>query len=151
MMFFILTASTAYSQILAFTGATRGLTEFVVGLQMPPLLVVIMMQLLLLILGCFMEQVSIMMITFPIFFPVIQVLDFDPIWFAVMALVNMEVGLKTPPFGLMLFVMKGVAPPETTMVQICRAAFPFVLADILAVALILFFPSIGTLLPGIVK
>jgi len=72
MMFFILTASTAYSQILAFTGATRGLTEFVVGLQMPPLLVVIVMQFLLLILGCFMEQVSIMMITFPIFFPVIR-------------------------------------------------------------------------------
>lgn len=151
MMFFILTASTAYSQILAFTGATRGLTEFVVSLQMPPLLIVVVMQLLILILGCFMEQVSIMMITFPIFFPVIQVLDFDPIWFAVMCLINMEIGLKTPPFGLMLFVMKGVAPPDTTMGQICRATLPFVAADVLTIILILVFPSIGTWLPGLVK
>jgi len=151
MMFFILTASTAYSQILAFTGATRGLTEFVAGLQMPPLLVIIVMQFLLLVLGCFMEQVSIMMITFPIFFPLIQVLGYDPIWFAVMCLINMEVGLKTPPFGLMLFVMKGVAPSDTTMGQICRAAFPFVLADVLAVACILLFPALGTWLPGLVK
>jgi len=151
MMFFILTASTAYSQILAFTGATRGLTEFVVGLQMPPLLVIIVMQFLLLVLGCFMEQVSIMMITFPIFFPLVQVLGYDPIWFAVMCLINMEVGLKTPPFGLMLFVMKGVAPSDTTMGQICRASFPFVLADVLAVTLILLFPTLGTWLPGLVK
>ena len=151
MMFFILTASTAYSQILAFTGSTRGVTEFVATLQMPPLVVVIVMQFLLLILGCFMEQVSIMMITFPIFFPVIQALGLDPIWFAVMALINMEVGLKTPPFGLILFVMKGVAPPDTTMGEICRAAFPFVLADILAIILILLFPPIGTWLPGLVR
>jgi len=68
-----------------------------------------------------------------------------------MCLVNMEIGLKTPPFGLILFVMKGVAPPDTTMGQICRAALPFVLADVLAVILILFFPSIGTWLPGLVN
>jgi tripartite ATP-independent transporter DctM subunit len=151
MMFFILTASTAFSQILAFTGATRGLTEFVAGLQLPPFVVIIAMQFLLLILGCFMEQVSIMMITFPIYMPVIGTLGFDPIWFALMALINMEVGLKTPPFGFLLFVMKGVAPPDTTMGDIYRAVFPFVLADILAIIVILVFPPIATWLPGLVR
>lgn len=151
MMFFILTASTAFSQILAFTGATRGLTEFVVALQLPRLVVVIAMQFLLLCLGCFMEQVSIMMITFPIFLPVVDALGFDPVWFALMALINMEVGLKTPPFGFLLFVMKGVAPPDTTMGDIYRAVFPFVLADILAIMVILLFPPIATWLPGLVR
>ena len=150
MMFFILTASTAFSQILAFTGATRGLTEFVAGLQLPPLVIIIAMQFLLLILGCFMEQVSIMMITFPIYMPVINTLGFDPIWFALMALINMEVGLKTPPFGFLLFVMKGVAPSGTTMGDIYRSVFPFVLADILAIIVILLFPPIATWLPGLV-
>ena len=151
MMFFILTASTAFSQILAFTGATRGLTEFVVGLQFPPLVVVIAMQLLLLILGCFMEQVSIMMITFPIFLPVIDALNFDPIWFGLLTLINMEVGLKTPPFGFLLFVMKGVAPSDTTMGDIYRAVFPFALSDVLAMIAILLFPPIATWLPELVR
>lgn len=149
MMLIILTGSTAFSQILAFSGATQELTKFVVGLELSPIVLLIAMQILLLILGCFMEQVSIMMITFPIFLPIARALGFDMIWFGLLVLINMEIGMKSPPFGFCLFVMKGVAPPDTTMGDIYRATIPFILADILAVAIVMVFPPIATWLPSI--
>ena len=151
MMFIILTGSTAFSQILAFSGATQGLTTIVAGLDIAPLALLICMQLLILILGCFMEQVSIMMITFPIFMPLVRALGFDPIWFGLLVLINMEIGETSPPFGFILFVMKGVAPPDTTMGDIYRAALPFILCDIIAMALIITFPPIATYLPNIMR
>ncbi|MEW6664518.1 MAG: TRAP transporter large permease subunit [Thermodesulfobacteriota bacterium] len=151
MMLMILTGSVAFSQILAFTGATKGLAEFVVGLSLPPMALFIAMQLLLIVLGCFMEQVSIMMITFPVFLPILKVLEIDLIWFGLLTLINMEVGLKTPPFGFCLFVMRGVATPGTTMSDIIKAAFPFVLADTFVMVLIIVFPGIALWLPSLVK
>jgi tripartite ATP-independent transporter DctM subunit len=148
MMFMILTGSTAFSQILAFTGASKGLVELVVGYHLPPILIVIVMQSLLVFLGTFMEQVSIMMISFPIFLPIIRVLGFDLIWFCLLVLINMEVGMKTPPFGLCLFVMKGVVPPETSTIDIYKAVVPFILIDLFAMLIILFFPPIATYLPS---
>ena len=130
MMFMILTGSMAFSQILAFTGASRGLVEWVVGFDFSHLLVVIVMQALIVVLGTFMEAVSIMMITFPIFMPIIEALGFDPIWFGLLVLINMEIGMKTPPFGLCLFVMKGVVPEGTTMMDIYRSVVPFITIDI---------------------
>jgi TRAP-type C4-dicarboxylate transport system permease large subunit len=109
------------------------------------------MQLLLIILGCFMEQVSIMMITFPVFLPILRALDIDLVWFGLLTLINMEVGLKTPPFGFCLFVMKGVAPPGTTMGDIIKASVPFILADFFVMALIVIFPQIALWLPSLVK
>jgi tripartite ATP-independent transporter DctM subunit len=151
MMFIILTGSVAFSQILAFSGATKGLAEFVVGLSLPPIALFIAMQFLLLVLGSFMEQVSIMMITFPIFLPILRVLGIDLIWFGLLTLINMEIGLKTPPFGFCLFVMKGVAPSGTTMMDIIRASIPFILGDTLVMVLIIIFPQIAIWLPNFVK
>ena len=151
MMLIILTGSVAFSQILAFSGATKGLAEFVVNLSLPPMSLFLAMQLLLIILGCFMEQVSIMMITFPVFLPILRALDIDLIWFGLLTLINMEVGLKTPPFGFCLFVMKGVAPPGTTMADIIKASIPFILADFFVMALIVIFPQIALWLPSLVK
>ena len=148
MMFIILSGSVAFSQILAFTGATKGLAEFVVSLPFSPITLFIAMQFLLLILGCFMEQVSIMMITFPVFLPILRALGIDLIWFGLLTLINMEIGLKTPPFGFCLFVMKGVAPRETTMMDIIEGSFPFVLCDILVMLLIIFFPDLALYLPN---
>jgi tripartite ATP-independent transporter DctM subunit len=148
MMFMILTGSTAFSQILAFTGASKGLVELVVGYHLPPILIVIVMQALLVFLGTFMEQVSIMMISFPIFLPIVRVLGFDLIWFGLLVLINMEVGMKTPPFGLCLFVMKGVVPPEISTMDIYKAVTPFILIDLFAMLLIIFFPPIATYLPS---
>jgi TRAP-type mannitol/chloroaromatic compound transport system permease large subunit len=87
----------------------------------------------LLLLGMFMEQISIMLLTVPIFFPLAQTLGFDPIWFGLIMLLALEISFTTPPFGLLLFVMKGVAPPGTTMREIYRAAIPFILCSLLLV------------------
>ncbi|MFH1488770.1 MAG: TRAP transporter large permease [Pseudomonadota bacterium] len=151
MMFMILTGSTAFSQILAFTGASRGLVELVVSFQMPDLVIVIVMQALMIILGTFMEQVSIMMITFPIFMPIVHTLGFDPVWFGLLTLINMQIGMTTPPFGLCLFVMKGVAPKGITMMDIYKSMIPFILIDMSAMLLIMFFPSIALFLPGFMR
>jgi tripartite ATP-independent transporter DctM subunit len=151
MMFMILTGSTAFSQILAFTGASRGLVELVVSFHMPDLVIVIVMQALMIILGTFMEQVSIMMITFPIFLPIVKALGFDLVWFGLLTLINMQIGMTTPPFGLCLFVMKGVAPKGITMMDIYKSMIPFILIDMSAMLLIMFFPSIALFLPGFMK
>jgi len=149
MMFMILTGSMAFSQILAFTGASRGLVEWVVGFDFSHLLVVIVMQALIVVLGTFMEAVSIMMITFPIFMPIIEALGFDPIWFGLLVLINMEIGMKTPPFGLCLFVMKGVVPEGTTMMDIYRSVVPFITIDMVAMLAIMFYPPIAMYLPSL--
>lgn len=151
MMFMILTGSTAFSQILAFTGASKGLVELVVSFPLPHILIVTVMQGLMILLGTFMEPVSIMMVTFPIFVPIIKALGFEPIWFGLLTLINMEIGMKTPPFGLCLFVMKGVVPEGTTMLDIYRSVVPFVLIDMVAMLVILLFPPIAMVLPNFMR
>jgi tripartite ATP-independent transporter DctM subunit len=151
MMFMILTGSTAFSQILAFTGASRGLVELVVSFDLPNLVIIIVMQALMVVLGTFMEQVSIMMITFPIFMPLVHALGFDPVWFGLLVLINMQIGMTTPPFGLCLFVMKGVAPEGITMMDIYKSVIPFILIDLSAMLIIMFFPSIALFLPGFMR
>jgi tripartite ATP-independent transporter DctM subunit len=143
MTFAIMSAALGFSQILAFSGATRGLLDAVLGLDVAPILLIIGMNLIVLVLGCFMEQVAIMLITLPIFMPIVIALKFDPVWFAIIMLVNLETALMTPPFGLLLFVMKGVAP-EATLGQIYAAATPFIIINIIVMALLLMFPELVT-------
>ena len=92
-----------------------------------------------------------MLITLPFFMPLVQRYDIDPIWFGVLFLICMQLGLLTPPFGLLLFTMKGVAPKAITMTQIYRAAMPYVLMSILILALIFQFPRIATWLPAVLS
>ena len=139
----IIAGSQIFSQILAYSGAVNGLTEFILGLPTHRVLILLAMQVVLLLLGMFMNAQSIMMITLPIFMPVVYALDFEPVWFAVIYLLNMEMASTTPPFGLALFVMKGVAPKGTTMADICRAAVPFLLLDAIGMALIIIFPQMA--------
>lgn len=148
MMLMILTGSTAFSQLMAFTGATGGLASLATSYEISPIWVVIAMQVILLVLGCFMEPLSIMMLTVPIYFPVIEQFGFNPIWFGAIMLLNMEMATISPPFGLSLFVMKGVAPPGTTMGDVYRAATPFFLCHGLAMALMIAFPDIVLWLPS---
>lgn len=149
MAFMIIAGSNVFSQIMAFSGVSRSLVQLVTNAQISPILILIGMQLILLFLGCFMEQVAMMMITLPIFMPVVNALHFDPIWFGIMMLINLEVGMLTPPFGMILFVMKGVAPKDVTMADVYYAALPFVFLDIAAIAIIMVFPPIATFLPSI--
>lgn len=149
MIFMIVAGATAFSQILSYTGATQGLAQFATSLPVAPILIVIGMQIVVLILGCFMDVVAIMMITLPIFVPTVHALGFDPVWFGVLIMINIECALITPPFGMSLFVMKGVAPSGTTMGDIYKASLPFVIQQLLAMALIMIFPQIALWLPGL--
>jgi len=149
MIFMIIIVSNTYSEILAFTGAAPGLVHFTIGQSIHPLVIVISMMVAIVIMGCFMETVSIMMITIPIFMPIVSALGYDPIWFGIIMLVSLEVGMSTPPFGMLCFVMKGVSPPEITMADIWKAVVPFVSADILAIALLLMFPGLSLYLPSL--
>jgi len=147
MVFMIIAASKTFSSIMAYTGATRGLLEVIEGLQAHPLLILLGMQLTIFILGTFMETISIMMIALPIFMPIVKMLGFDPVWFGILMLINLEMGMTTPPFGMMLFVMKGVAPPDVTIKEICYAAMPFILCDMVAMAMIIIWPELTLWLP----
>jgi tripartite ATP-independent transporter DctM subunit len=149
MIFMIVIVSTTYGQILAFTGAAAGMTEFVTKLSTPPMVILIGMLVVVLIMGCFMETVAIMMITIPIYMPVVNAFHYNPIWFGVLMLIALETGLITPPFGVTLFVMKGVAPPEITMSDIWRAVTPYVIVDILCIVLVLVMPILATVIPSL--
>ena len=149
MMFLIISGATSFSYILAFSGATTGLIELALGLPLAPIFIVIAMQIIVLFMGMFMDVVSIMMITVPLFLPVVYTLGFSEVWFAVIILLNIEMATTSPPFGLSLFVMKGVAPPNTTMGDVYRAALPFLYCDVVAMALIMVFPAIALWLPGL--
>ncbi len=151
MILLIIAGAKAFSQILSFTGASRGLIELATSLPVDPILIVIIMQVIILFLGGFMEVVAIMMITLPVFVPTILVLGFNPVWFAVLVLLNIEMAMTTPPFGINLFVMKGVAPRDTTMGDVYRAALPFLGCDLVAMSLIIGFPAIALWLPGLMR
>jgi tripartite ATP-independent transporter DctM subunit len=149
MIFMIVIVSTTYGEILAFTGAAAGMTSFISNLNTPPIVILIGMLIVILILGCFMETVAIMMITIPIYMPVINTFHYNPIWFGVLMLIALETGLITPPFGVTLFVMKGVAPPEITMADIWKAVTPYVIVDLLCLVLVLTMPVLATIVPSL--
>jgi tripartite ATP-independent transporter DctM subunit len=151
MVFMIIAASKTFSSVLAYTGASSGLTNLVQGTSLHPIMVLIAMMVIVGILGCFMEGVSIMMICLPVFMPIVNLLGFDPVWFGVLFLINIELGQLTPPFGMLLFVMKGVAPPEVKMEEIIWAAVPYMIFDILVMAMIIVWPGIALWLPGFVN
>jgi len=147
MAYLIVFGSATFSQLLAFSGASRGLIKWATGFDLDPIAMLLVMFAVLLILGMFMEQISMMLLTVPIFFPLATSLGFDPIWFGLIMLLALEISFTTPPFGLLLFVMKGVAPPETTMREIYLSALPFIACSLLLVALLILFPPIATWLP----
>jgi|TARA_B110000259_G_scaffold68255_1_gene80433 tripartite ATP-independent transporter DctM subunit len=149
MAYLIVFGSATFSQLLAFSGASRGLVNWATSYDLAPILMLLVMFGVLLLLGMFMEQISIMLLTVPIFFPLAQTLGFDLVWFGLIMLLALEISFTTPPFGLLLFVMKGVAPPGTTMREIYTSAFPFIGCSLLLVMLLVIFPQIGLWLPGL--
>ena len=149
MIFMIIIVSSTYGEILAFTGAASGMTGFITNLPVPHIAIVIGMLIVVLIMGCFMETVAIMMITIPIYMPVVNAFHYNTVWFGVMMLIALEAGLITPPFGVTLFVMKGVAPPEVTMADIWRAVTPYVIIALLTIVTVMAFPSVATIVPNL--
>ena len=131
--------------------ATNGLTDIVMNLQLSPTVVIFMMMVIVLFLGSFMDVVAIMMITLPIFIPVVKSLEYNTVWFCVLFLLNLEMAMTTPPFGMSLFVMKGVAPADTKMMDIYTAGLPFLGLDLLVMIMIIFFPPLALWLPRLMS
>src|SRR3954469_16460631 len=146
---FIILGATTFAQVLSFSGATNGIVALVSGQGLSPTALIVGMMLILLFLGCFVDQVSMMLITLPFFMPLVQRLGVEPIWFGVLFLICMQLGLLTPPFGLLLFTMKGVAPPSITMQQIYAASVPYIVFGLIVLVAIFFFPPLATWLPGV--
>ena len=147
MILFIIVGATTFSQLLSFSGASNGLARLITDLGLPPLALVAAMMLVLIFLGLFVEQVSMMMITLPIFMPLVQKLGIDTVWFGVMFLICMQLGLLLPPHGLLLMTMKGVSPPQVTMGHIFRAVIPYIIMSLLVLALVFFVPAVAVWLP----
>jgi len=143
-LLFIIVGATTFAQLLSFSGATAGLVALIEGAQLGPNVVMIGMLTILILLGFFIDQTSIMMITLPFYMPLLRAMGVDLVWFGILYLLCMQIGLLTPPFGLLLFVLKGVAPPHITIGTIYRAAIPYVWLTILMMVLIFMFPSIVT-------
>jgi tripartite ATP-independent transporter DctM subunit len=147
---FIIIGATTFSQVLSFSGATNGIVGLVSAQGLSATVILLGMMAILLFLGCFVDQVSMMLITLPFFMPLVQQLGVDPIWFGVLFLICMQLGLLTPPFGLLLFTMKGVAPPGITMNDVFQAALPYVWFGLLVLAVVFLFPPLATWLPGLI-
>jgi tripartite ATP-independent transporter DctM subunit len=146
---FIIVGATTFAQILTFSGATNGLVEAIKGAELAPWLVLAAMLLILLVLGCFVDQVSMMLICLPFFMPLVASYGFDPLWFGVLFLMCMQLGLLTPPFGMLLFTMKSVAPREISMSQVWHAVTPYVVMGVLALAAVIAWSPLATWLPKV--
>jgi len=144
---FIILGATTFSQILSFSGATNGLVSMIQGSGLPGWAVLAGMIAILLLLGCFVDQVSMMLITLPFFMPLVLHFAWDPLWFGVIYLICMQLGLLTPPFGMLLFTMRSVAPKEIPTSEIFAAVTPYVVMGMLMIALVLAVPEVATGLP----
>ena len=147
---FIIVASTTFSQILSFSGATTGLLNLVREIDPTPFMLIMFMLGILLVLGCFIDQASMMLITIPLFIPIANSAGIDLVWLGLMMLVVIELGLLTPPFGILLMVMQG-AVPSVPLTTIYKAALPFILIEMVVLALMFLIPELTTYLPSLVR
>lgn len=150
MMMLIIAGSSVYSQLLAFTGASRNLVRYVLSLQLSPTIIIIAMLALVFVLGFFMEQMAIIMVTVPLYTVVLTALGVDQLWFGMLMMLCLQIGLTTPPFGLLLFVIKGMFKNLSTR-DVYLSAAPFVICDIVSMILIWFLPFLTIWLPNMVK
>ena len=149
MTFMIIVGSSTFSQILAYSGATGGMIEWTMSHQLDRYVMLLLMFLVLLFLGMFVDAISMMLLTIPIFIPLLGQLAFDPVWFGVIMLLSMEIGGITPPFGLLLFVMMGVTRGESTLSEIVLASAPFLGCAVVMLLLLVAFPEIALYLPSL--
>ncbi|MGJ0184733.1 TRAP transporter large permease [Corynebacterium glyciniphilum] len=145
-IFILVMASTLYSQIMAYMGATAGLVQWVSGSIANGALMIFLIVALLVVLSCFIDQASIMLITAPLLMPIVTQFGWDPVWFSIIVLVTLQIGNISPPFGMGLFVMKSTAP-WLPLFTIYRAAIPWIISDLTVVLILCLLPWLVTFLP----
>lgn len=151
MLLIIVIGSSIFSQLVAFSGASRGLLAWATEVEWAPIWMLLMMFGVLLFLGMFLDQLSQMMLTLPIFVPIAAAAGFDPVWFGIVVLLAMEISLVTPPFGLLLFVMMGAAPRGTSLMTIVVAALPYIGCALLLLLLLILVPGLALWLPSAMR
>jgi len=150
MVMWIMTAGAGFASTFSALGGQQFVTTAIGGLELHPWLVIIMMQLIYVAMGCFLDANAIMMLSIPVFIPIVESLGFSTLWFGVLFMVNMELAFLTPPFGINLFYMKGVVPSEINMGDIYSAAIPFLILQAIALAICMIFPQTILFLAGMV-
>lgn len=148
MIFAILIGASVFSYFIAISQIPNLLADTIAGLSVHRLVILSLILFMYVILGCLMEAFSMIILTMPIIFPIIQKLGFDPIWFGVLMVIMMEMGMITPPVGLNVFVIQGVAR-DVPLYTIFRGTAPFVVAMVVCIIILIIFPSIALFLPGI--
>jgi len=141
--------ATALIGVYNLLGGIRFIHDAMTGLPFAPIVVVLIMMAVLIVLGLFMDWVGILLLTMPIFVPIIQSLGYDPIWFGILFCMNMQISYLSPPFGPAAFYLKSVAPPEIGLHDIYKALWPFMLMQMAAMLLVMMFPQIALWLPEV--
>ena len=150
LIFLVLGGATVFSQFLVLTGVTNQLSTYVKGLGLHPTVLVFVFCFVYLVMGCFLDSVSMLCVTIPVFNPIVNAAGVDPIWYTTVVIVAIEIGLITPPVGLNLFSTKGSAEPDVTLEDIIGGVFPFFIAFVLLLVFLLSFPLVSTFLPSFV-
>lgn len=144
----VLVAASLFGFVLSYLQLPQQLSQWLVEQSASPYLVIVGINIILIFLGCIMDPAGILLVTIPIFVPIIKALGFDPVWFGVMFVVNTEMAQITPPLGLNLYIIKGIAPASVTLKDILIGAAPFMLLDSIGLALVIIFPKIIMWLPS---
>jgi C4-dicarboxylate transporter DctM subunit len=150
MVFVVLIGAITVNNLLIFSGLASAMSGFVTGLDYQPLTIIAIILLIYLVMGCIFDSLAMILLTIPIFFPIVQSLGLDPVWFGILVVMVVELGLITPPIGMNVFVIKGMAP-EVSLNTIYAGVLPFCVAQVLLIVLIVLFPAIATWLPGTMR
>jgi tripartite ATP-independent transporter DctM subunit len=148
MLYWLFFGSSALIGVYTLAGGTKLIQDVLTGLPVPPIGVVILIQMVWIVLGCFIDWIGILLLTAPIFVPVVVALGFDPVWMGVLFCMNMQISYISPPFGPAAFYLKGVTPAGITLVDIFRSIWPYLGLQVVALGLVISFPQIALWLPG---
>ncbi len=148
-IFMLLICAQMYSRMLTLSGLASKITIFATTLPVPPICIIPGFIVVFLILGCIIDSVSIILLTIPIMHPVAVKLGYHPIWFSIVSIVAIEIGLLTPPFGMVVFAMKSALGGKATIEEIFIGSFPFIIMLGISLVIIMCFPILSTFLPSL--
>ena len=148
-IFLLLICAQMYSRMLTMSGLAGQVTHWVSALPIPPIFIVFGFIVVFVFLGCIIDSTSIILLTIPLMHPIALKLGYHPIWFAIVSIVTIEIGLLTPPFGMVVFAMKSALGDEVQVEEIFAGAIPFILMLAAALAIIIAFPRLSTFLPSL--
>ncbi len=150
MLFMILIGALIFANFINFTSMPNDLKDFVAQYQISPMLVMIGICIIYVLLGTAMEELSMILLTVPVFFPLVVSMGFDPVWFGIIIVVVVEIGLISPPVGMNMFVVRSLLPQVSTA-TIFRGVTPFAIADVVRLGILVAFPAISLYLPSLLK